>query len=519
MKYVVDRVIVSMDDSEREIRNKIAKRLSVSAENFRYEIIKRNLEIVEGEPVYYLKAVVDTNSFIRDTSIIFFGPSESIIIQPKRGKRRPLIVGAGLSGLFAAYVLAKAGMKPIVVEQGADFTSRDDNIAFFESGDPNGVSSYSVGLGGFSGWCGGVAFSNKLDCYGQFALDTFLECGASKRMVSDGTSYVSSGEMRQIVIRLVHEIENLGGEVILNTKMTAILTSFGKIKGIQCVKPDGKKVVYKSKSVILATGPIGPSMLSMLGKAKVKTEAKPFYLGLLAETPSKDADLAVYGPGGASNGLPPFYFSRDFKVSSGRRAKICYLYPSGRVFNDATRSSEVLLRSSFPSSNTDNYVASILLRIDPRDFDHFGDSGVFPFLHNFYSSIYRSSSPLYAPCETLKDLVGESDPMKLGKGRTSYYPGVYLQDLVSTAPAFLEKDLLEAASYFAGNFPGIKPSDAIVLGFTDGRTSPFRVVADDECNTSLKGFFSATPATHKEESILDEARRGIVCAFSLLNQD
>ena len=518
MKYVVERVIVNKDDSEREIRNKIAKRLSITPESFRYEVVRRNLDIVEGEAVYYLKVIVDTNSFIRDTRIVFFGPSESLIIQPKRGIQRPVIVGAGLAGLFAAYVLAKAGAKPIVVEQGSDFISRDEAISHFESGDPNGASSYGVGLGGFSGWCGGVSFSNHLDSYAQFALDTFLEFGASKNLSLDGTSYISSGEMRQIVQRLVKEIQDLGGEIHLNAKMTAILHSFGKVKGIQATKPDGRKIVFKSKRVILATGLINAPMLTLLNKTKIKTEAKPFYLGLLAEIPSKDANSAVYG-NDSSHLLPPFYFTKDLKTSSGRKAKICYLYPSGRVFNDGAKSSEILLRSAFPNSNTDNYVASILVRIEPSDFEHFGDSGVFPFLNNFYGSLYRPSSPLYAPCETLKDFVSDSDPMKLGKGKTSYYPGVYLQDLASTSPAFLEKDLLEAASYFENNFPGIKENDVIVLGFTDGRTSPFRVVADEDCNTSLKGLLSALPATHKEESILDEAKRGIVCAFSLLNQD
>ena len=518
MKHVVERIIVNKDDSEREIRNKIAKRLSITPESFRYEVVRRNLDIVEGEAVYYLKAIVDTNSFIRDTRIVFFGPSESLIIQPKRAVNRPLIIGAGLAGLFAAYVLAKAGMRPVIVEQGADFVTRDENIARFESGDPNGSSSYGVGLGGFSGWCGGVSFSNHLDSYGQFALDAFIEHGASKNLSLDGTSYISSGEMRQIVQRLVKEIEDLGGEINLNTKMTAILSSFGKIKGIQAVKTDGKKVVFKSKRVILATGLIQAPMLALLGRAKVKTEAKSFYLGLLAEIPAKDANAAVYG-NDSSHLLPPFYFSKDLKTSSGRKAKISYLYPNGRVFNDSSRPSEVLLRSAFPNSNSDNYVSSIMVKIEPSDFEHFGESGVFPFLNNFYGSLYRSSSPLYAPCETLKDFLSEADPMKLGKGKTSYYPGIYLQDLSSIAPSFLEKDLLEAAINFANNFPGIKTNDAIVLGFTDGRTSPFRVVADEDCNTSLRGLLSALPSTHKEESILDEAKRGIVCAFSLLNQD
>ena len=518
MKYIVERVIVDKDDSEREIRAKIAKRLSVTPESFRYEIVRRNLDIVEGEAVYYLKVIVDTNSFIRDTRIVFFGPSESLIIQPSRSHQRPLIVGAGLAGLFAAYVLAKAGMRPVVIEQGSDFLNRDDAIAHFESGDPNGSSSYGIGLGGFSGWCGGVSFSNHLDSYGQFALDTFLEFGASKNLSLDGTSYISSGEMRQIVQRIVKEIQDLGGEIQLNTKMTAILSSFGKVKGVQATKSDGRKVVFKSKYVILATGLINASALALFNKAKVKTEAKPFYLGLLAEVPSKDANTAVFGNDPAHL-LPPFYFTKDLKTSSGRKAKICYLYPSGRVFNDGVNSSEILLRSAFPNSNTDNYVASILVRIEPSDFEHFGDSGVFPFLKNLYGSLYRSSSPLYAPCETLKDFVSDADPMKLGKGKTSYYPGVYLQNLASTSPSFLENDLVEAASYFANNFPGIKSSDAIVLGFTDGRTSPFRVVADEECNTSLRGLMSALPSTHKEESILDEAKRGIVCAFSLLNQE
>ena len=519
MKYVVERVIVSKNDSEREIRNKIAKRLSLTPESFRYEIVRRNLDIVEDEAVYYLRVIVDTNSFIRDTRIGFFGPSESLIIQPKRSHNRPIIVGAGLAGLFAAYVLARAGLRPIVVEQGAESSTRDESISHYELGNPNVASAYGTGLGGFSGWCGGVSFSNHVDSFGQFALNTFLDMGASKSMNFEGTFYLSSGEMREIVNRLVNEIKNLGGEILLNAKMTAILHSFGKVKGIQVAKTNGKKEVIKGKCVVLATGLVNSSMASILAKAKVKTEAKPFYMGLLAEIPAKDANAAVYGNEASRSGLPAFYFSKDFKVSSGRKAKVCYLYPNGRVFCDAANGSEILLRAAFPNSNTNNYSTSILVEIEPNEFQQFGDGGAFPFLKSFYESLYRQSSPAYAPCESLKDFLSEENPVKLGNAKTSYYPGVYLEDLASTLPSFLEKDLVEAASIFAKNFPGVKPNDVTVFGFTDGRSSPYRVHSDDDCNTSLRGLLSALPSTQKEESIIDEARRGVVCAFSLLNQD
>lgn len=519
MKYVVERVIVNKSDSEREIRNKIAKRLSLTPESFRYEIVRRNLDIVEDEAVYYLRVIVDTNSFIRDTRIGFFGPSESLVIQPKKSHNRPIVVGAGLAGLFAAYVLARAGLRPIVVEQGADSSARDEAISHYELGNPNVASAYRTGLGGFSGWCGGVSFSNHLDGYGQFALNTFLDLGASKNMNFDGTFYVSSGEMREIVSKLIKEIKNLGGEVLLNTKMAAILHSFGKVKGIQVAKSGGKKEAIKGKRVILATGLVDYSMASILGKAKVKTETKPFYMGMLAEIPAKEANAAVYGNEASRSGLPAFYFSKDFKVSSGRKAKVCYLYPNGRVFSDASCGSEILLRSAFPNSNTNNYTVSILVEVEPSEFSNFGDSGVFPFLKSFYESLYRQSSPAYAPCESLKDFVFEENPVKLGNPKTSYYPGVYLEDLASTLPSFLEKDLVEAVSIFSKNFPGVKANDVTLFGFTDGRSSPVRICADDDCNTSLKGLLSALPSTQKEESILDEARRGVICAFSLLNQD
>lgn len=519
MKYVVDRVIINKNDSEREIRSKIAKRLSLTPESFRYEIVRRNLDIVEGETVYYVKAIVDTNSFIRDTRIGFFGPSESLVIQPKKSRNRPIVVGSGLAGLFAAYVLARAGLRPVVIEQGSNSSARDENISRFELGNPDVSFPYSTGLGGFSGWCGGVSFSNRLDGYGQFALDTFLDFGASKNLNYEGTFYISSGEMREIVNRMVDEIKNLGGEIHLNTKMTAILPSFGKTKGVQVLKANGKKETIKGKCVVLANGLMDASLLGMLKKAKVRTEAKPFYMGVLAEIPAKDANAAVYGSESARSGLPPFYFSKDFKTSSGRKARVCYLYPNGRLFCDTPSGSEILLRSAFPNSNSNNYCASILVEVEPSEFPQFGGDGVFSFLKTFYGSLYRQATPAYAPCESLKDFLSKGNPVKLGNAKTSYSPGVYLEDIASTPPSFLEKDLAEAVSIFSKNFPGIKPNDVTIFGFTDGRSSPYKVSADEDCNTSLKGLFSALPSSQKEESVLDEARRGVVCAFGLLNQD
>lgn len=519
MKYVVNNVMLQPDDSEREIRNKIATRLSITPESFRYEIVNRNIEYSDGKTYYLTKAIVDTSAFIRDTRIGFFGPVDSLVIQPTRFKERPIIVGAGIAGLFCAYVLAKAGARPIVLEQGGDFADRESAISEFETKGKETSFPYANGLGGFSGFCGGTVFSDRLSAFDQFALDTFLEFGAPKRLSLDGTSCLEAREAENVVRAISSQITAFGGEILLHKKVAQILTSFGKAVGVRGEDSSGKKFVLKSKMVVLASGNPTPSFLSCLKESKVKLEERPFYFGVMGELPFKEVCQAVYHSDHVPDGLPMFRFVKDGKTSSGRENKICCLFPGGKVVDYSSMPGEVLIEGGFPNSGSRNVLVSLLLRVDERDKAQFQGSNALGFLQNFYGSLYQSSNPFYAPVETIKDFLSATEPLKLGKVKPTYKPGVYLLNIASTCPSFLRKDMDEVVTSFRKNFPGCNSGDNLILGFTCGKTSPIGVWQDEDFHTSLKGLRAALPPACKEETVLDEASRGIACAFSILNRD
>ncbi len=520
MKYVVDSVTVHIDDSEREIRSKISKRLSIPVESFRYEIVRKKLDFVDGECSYSIKAIVDTNAFIRDTRIGFFGPKDFLIIQPTKFKSRPIVIGAGISGLFCAYVLAKAGGKPLILEQGGDIQQRISSAEGLPFKNDDRLSPYTSGLGGFYGFCGAPVYNDRHKTpYERFAVDTLLEFGAPSQLSVNGTSYLSSDEMRKIVDALYKEICALGGEFLFRKKVTGFLSSFGKIKGVRYVDKTGKKDVLKGKCVVLATGNPTPNFLSVLSESKIKIQPRDFYFGVLAEIRNKDVCQDVYGSDSIPSDLPPFRYAKNLSLSSGRKGIICHLVPNGRVINYSAKKDEVLVDGAYPNSDSGNMLASILVEVKKADFEQFGTAGPLSFLGSVYGSLYRPSEPYCAPLETVKDFVSGTDPLRIGKTKPSYKPGVYLSDLASTCPLFLKNDLQEAVAYFAKNFPGCKPADSLLTGFTCARTSPLDVYVEEDCKTSMKGLHSTRPASCNDDSLLEEASRGIECAFSILNQD
>ena len=519
MKYVVNNVYIGVDDSEREIRSKIAKRLSITPESFRYEIVNRSLELQLDGLNYSVRAIVDTNSFIRDTRIGFFGPTDFMVIQPSKLKERPIVIGAGISGLFCAYVLAKAGARPIVFEQGGGFEERIASIGDFEREGSGTPFAYSRGLGGFSGFCGGVAYSDSLNTYEKFACDTFLEMGADKSLSLDGTSFLSAEDIRTYLADLCTRIVAFGGEIHLHSKVTQILSVFGKVTGVRYEDESGKKSVCKSRIVVMATGNLTPGFLPILKDAKIAVERRPFYLGLIAEARNKDVFQAVYHSETRQDNLPMFRFDRDLRTSSGRKAKIYLTAPNGKTVNFSSAPGEILLEGGFPNSKSQNCVASLLLKVSEEDFDRVPGSDPISFLQSFYASFYQPSNPYFAPSEIVKDFLARSEPMRLGRVKPTYKPGVYLGDLASTCPSFLENDLEELATYFSSNFPGAKSGENLLYGFTCGGSSPIGVKVDDDFATSLKGVRAVMPEACSGESILKQAGRGIACAFSVLNQD
>ena len=519
MKYVVDSVAIHIDDSEREIRTKISRKLSIPVESFRYEIVGRTLVYVDGEAAYSIKAIVDTNAFIRDTRIGFFGPNDSLIIQPTKFKTRPIIVGAGLSGLFCAYVLAKAGGKPLVFEQGGSLEERELSTNDFSATGEKALSSCTSGLGGFYGFCGGPVYNDKQTPFQRFAIDTLLELGAPSSLSVNVTSYFSAQEIRRLVAKLSKEITSLGGEILLKKKVTGFISSFGKIKGVRYVDESGKRNALKGKCVVLATGNPTPDFVATLVSSKIKVEPRNFYFGVLAEIKNKDACQVVYRVDSVPSDLPPFRYAKNISLPSGRKGVICHVLPNGRAVNYSSKAGEVLVESAYPSSDSGNMLVSILVEVRKEDFKEFGSSGPLSFMNNVYGSLYRPNEPYFAPLESAKDFIAGTEPLKIGKTKPSYKPGVYLSDIASTCPLFLKNDLQETASYFVKSFPGCKPSESLLLGFTCARTSPLDVSVDEDFMTSLKGLSSTRQPFANDDSILDEAGRGVACAFSILNQD
>lgn len=517
MKYLVDRVLVSPGDDRWAIRAKIASFMDVSEQSIRYEIIGRKLIFSSNGPQEEIRAIVDTAAFVRNTGIGFYSPIEPLSIPKAKKKDRPLVVGGGMAGLFAALALAEAGARPILFEQGGKGVERQEAVESLESlftFDPE--NNYACGLGGYSGYCGGILDTENLDPCSRYILDELKEQGVVPSLRHDFLTPVSSLQMRGAVQGICRKILSLGGEIHPHAKLVGFTHFFGRCSGV-VVQEGGEKKTYSGKRALLMTGPLQESLLPVLKEAKIHVQGQDFYFGFLLEQRARPLQAALFGKSSARMiDLPFASYSDGFILPSKRSVYLGYAYPHAQPCNVSSRNDFSLLMGAFPEPKQENSVISLLLKFSPSEKDPSSGEGAIQLLKNALSGSYRPGSPFLAPCEKLDDFLAGREPYRLGLTKSSYRPGVYLADLWKHVPALWKQDFTDAFHHYGSDFPGVRANGLLVLGFTMARTSPYAIQVDEQGRTSFRGVSAALPPSCAKEDILQEASRGVHAALNLL---
>lgn len=516
MKYLVKSLPIAPNADEREVRRAIAKRMNIAEHAFRYEVIKRAAALKEDGYFYKADIVIETSSFIRDTTINFFQGVPSLRIQPSKLKDQPVVVGSGLSGLFATLILAEAGSRPILIEKGKENAPRTLDIRSFEgAGTFGNTSPYLCGIGGRTASQGGQVISADLDPYRQYALDTFLEAKVPTFIRSNACSYLNSKETWKIVSYLCDRIRSLGGEIRFGTSFLGIKRFLGKITGIEIENESGKELI-RTKHVILATGPSSPSFLKRMKESGLNLTPRSFFFGMSVEQNQKDFDLRIYKTASKPMNGPDYLLREEVKVSNGRRLYLGFHVPSGRLICES-RTDRTVLTGTGGASSSKNAVSTFSVIIDKNEYRKFGGYSMSPELSDIFSSSYRFDYPFHAPSQPLGEFLSGRSPFRFGNVKSSYRPGVYLADLSSMLPIQLASDFRTGVSQINRKIPLFLQNDDLFTGFTMNCSAPIDLAFDAEGRTSIKGVYACLPPEIEEEDLLCKASRGIKTALALLN--
>ena len=427
---------------------------------------------------------------------------------------RPIVVGFGPCGIFAALVLAQMGFKPIVLERGKAVRERTkDTWGLWRKHTLNPESNVQFGEGGAGTFSDGKLYSQIKDPkhYGRKVIAEFVKAGAPKEIVYVSKPHIGTFRLVGVVEAMRHEIEALGGEIRFEQRVTDVLIEEGAkgkhIRGV--VLASGETL--RSDHVVLALGHSARDTFEMLHTRGVFMEAKAFSIGFRIEHPQSLIDKARLGP----NAGNPLLGAADYKLvhhaKNGRSVYSFCMCPGGMVVAAASEPNRVVTNGmSQYSRNERNANAGIVVGITPEDYPGGPLAGI-ELQRALESHAFELGGGNYeAPGQLVGDFLAGKPSTQLGSVEPSYQPGVRLTDLASCLPDYAIEAIREALPAFDQQIKGFSMQDAVLTGVETRTSSPLRITrGEDYQSLNVKGLYPAGEGAGYAGGILSAGVDGI----------
>ncbi|WP_271007237.1 NAD(P)/FAD-dependent oxidoreductase [Paucibacter sp. B51] len=476
-----------------------------------------------GDP--HIKPSPDTQyKFVGHAPVDFF----------KGGERpRPVVIGFGPCGIFAALILAQMGLRPIVLERGKQVRERTkDTWGLWREQRLNPESNVQFGEGGAGTFSDGKLWSQISDPrhLTRKVLTEFVKAGAPEEILFVSKPHIGTFRLVSMVIKMRAEIEALGGEIRFEQKVSDVLIEKSAdgsqhIRGVTL--ESGEQI--RTDHVVLALGHSARDTFTMLHQRGVFMEAKPFSIGYRIEHPQSVIDAARFGP----NAGNPILGAADYKLvhhaKNGRSVYSFCMCPGGTVVAATSEPDRVVTNGmSQYSRNERNANAGIVVGISPQDYRQDGkhEGPVSPLDGMAFQRIWESRAyelgegGYLAPGALVGDFIKRQRSKVLGNVEPSYKPGVTLTDLQQkgrgSLPDYCLDAIREALPAFERQIKGFSRPDAVLTGVETRTSSPLRITRGrDYQSLNIKGLYPAGEGAGYAGGIMSAGVDGIEVAEAL----
>jgi uncharacterized FAD-dependent dehydrogenase len=431
---------------------------------------------------------------------------------------RPVIIGFGPCGLFAALTLAQMGFKPIVLERGREVRQRTkDTWALWRKHVLTDESNVQFGEGGAGLFSDGKLYSQIKDpkFYGRKVMQEFVRAGAPEEILYVSKPHIGTFRLTGVVSAMREEIRALGGEVRFESRVSDFLIQDGRIEGVALA--DGSQI--QSRYVVLALGHSSRDTFRQLHARGVFMEAKPFALGFRIEHPQSLIDKARLGKYAGHPALGAADYKLVHHAKNGRAVYSFCMCPGGTVVAATSEAGRVVTNGmSQYSRNERNANAGIVVGISPEQDFPGGPLAGLALQESLESHAYvLGGSDYCAPGQLVGDFIRAQASSECGDVEPSYKPGVKLGDLATALPAYAIDAIREALPVFGRQIRGFDRDDAVLTGIESRTSSPLRITRDNQHLQSLntRGLYPAGEGAGYAGGILSAGVDGIKVAEAL----
>ena len=428
---------------------------------------------------------------------------------------RPVVVGFGPCGIFAALVLAQMGFRPIVLERGKKVRERTkDTWGLWRKSELHPESNVQFGEGGAGTFSDGKLYSQIKDPrhLGRKVMEEFVKAGAPPEILYVAHPHIGTFKLVKVVENMREQIMALGGEIRFQQRVTDLEIVDGHVRGLTVLnQATGESSQLRADQVVLALGHSSRDTFEMLHERGVFMEAKPFSIGFRIEHPQGVIDRARWG----RHAGHPLLGAADYKLvhhaANGRSVYSFCMCPGGTVVAATSEPGRVVTNGmSQYSRNERNANAGMVVGIDPADFPGGPLAGI-ALQRQLESNAFTLGGGDYrAPGQLVGDFIAGKPSTQLGEVEPSYKPGVTLGDLAPALPDYAIAALREALPVFGRKIKGFDMPDAVLTGVETRTSSPLRITrGDDYQSLNVRGLFPAGEGASYAGGILSAGVDGI----------
>lgn len=442
--------------------------------------------------------------------------SEEIYRFPFAGLKcsfRPVVAGSGPAGLFCAYMLAYAGLRPILLERGNEVDRRTADVEqFFRCGHLNTESNVQFGEGGAGTFSDGKLTTGTKDIRHRFILEQFFRAGAAEDVTYLAKPHIGTDILRGVVKNIRQNIVSLGGEVRFGTTLCDLYTKGGALRGVH-VKHGGETEFVETSALVLATGHSSRDTFEMLAERGVYMEAKNFAVGVRIEHLQREIDRAQYGDMADFKNLPASDYKTAVHMEGARSVFSFCVCPGGSVVGAASEN-EMLVTNGMSEYLRDgaNINGALLAGVTPEDYKE-GPLGGIAYQRDLERAAYQLGGGGYvAPAQLVGDFLSGRASAGAGRVAPSYRPGVRFTDIRPCLPEYIVDALKSALPIIGKKIKGFDAEDAVLTAVESRSSSPVRIVRSESFESSLRGLFPCGEGAGYAGGIMSAAADGIRCA-------